>query len=32
LSGLVRKIAPELRTATCGTAAEVGQIRGQVAV
>ena len=32
LSGLVRKIAPELKTATCGTAAEVGQIRGHVAV
>ena len=31
LSGLVRKIAPELKTATCGTAAEVGQIRGLVA-
>ncbi|MGH7622111.1 MAG: ACP S-malonyltransferase, partial [Gemmatimonadaceae bacterium] len=32
LSGLVRKIAPELKTAPCGTATEVGQIRGHVAV
>ena len=30
LVGLVRKIAPNLKTATCGTAAEVGQLRGLV--
>ncbi|MFI5228053.1 MAG: ACP S-malonyltransferase [Gemmatimonadales bacterium] len=30
LVGRVRKIAPHLKTATCGTAAEVGQLRGQV--
>jgi [acyl-carrier-protein] S-malonyltransferase len=32
LVGLVRKIAPELKTATCGTASEVGQLRGHVSV
>ncbi len=32
LAGLVKKIAPSARTATCGTAAEVAQIRELVAV
>ena len=32
LAGLVRKIAPELRTATCGTLAEVEQLLQGVAV
>ena len=31
LSGLVRKIAPSLRTAHCGTALEVEQLLAQVA-
>ncbi|MGH9884740.1 MAG: ACP S-malonyltransferase, partial [bacterium] len=31
LVGLVKKIAPSLRTATCGTAAEVQQLREVVA-
>lgn len=31
LVGLVKKIAPGVQTATCGTAAEVGQLRGLVA-
>jgi hypothetical protein len=32
LSGLVRKIAPQLRTAACGTAPEVEQLLQGVAV
>jgi [acyl-carrier-protein] S-malonyltransferase len=32
LVGLVKKIAPSLRTATCGTVAEVQQLRELVAV
>jgi [acyl-carrier-protein] S-malonyltransferase len=31
LAGLVKKIAPSLETATCGTAAEVDQLQGLVA-
>jgi hypothetical protein len=31
LSGLVRKIAPQVKTATCGTVAEMEQLLGLVA-
>jgi malonyl CoA-acyl carrier protein transacylase len=31
LVGLVKKIAPHVKTATCGTAAEVAQLRERAA-